>query len=465
MKAGSAVLAGLLVASAAVAAPNGYRQTKHGDPVNGAQRLAEEGRGECSQCHDEHASRDGVATGGPFPYLLFAADDNALCATCHNISGSLSIYQGSVPYGNSSHGLSGSMTWPGPTPPGRSSSDAGKCVNCHDPHGASDASGPIPAMTFAREEALCFGCHAGSPASTDVRSQFQKTSRHPIAVSGKHDEAEAGDPSRVAAAPVNNRHAECDDCHNGHVAQRDLSPPFPPSASNRLLGVSRIRVVNGPAGTKPTYAYSGPGDSVSPNEYELCFKCHSSWTTQPAGQSDQALLFNPQNRSFHPIEASGKNLTIPPGAFAGGWDATRLVYCTDCHSSDDATVRGPHGSSYEHLVKKSYPAIAGAQASTSTDLCFDCHAYDVYANALAPDTTQANSRFNRPQTSEGHAFHVGRQGITCYTCHVSHGSVLQPALIATGRVPGIISYLPTTAGGACTVTCHGAESYTVNYAR
>lgn len=464
MRAGIAILAGLLAASSA-AAGNVYKQTKHGDPLNGVQRLTDEARGACSQCHDEHASRQGVPTGGPFPYLLFAADDNALCATCHNVSGSLSIYQGTVPYNNSSHGLSGAMVWPGPTPPGRSSSDAGKCVNCHDPHGASDASGAIPAMTLAREEALCNGCHGGSPAQADVASQFRKTYRHPIATAGKHDETEGNDPARFAAAPVNNRHSECVDCHNGHVAQKDALPPFPPSASNRLLGVSRIRVVNGPAGTKPSYQYSGPGDTVSPNEYEICFKCHSSWTAQPPGQSDLALLLNPQNRSFHPIEGTGKNANVRPGAFANGWDANRLVYCTDCHSSDDATVRGPHGSAWDHLVKKNSPAVAGVQASASTDLCFDCHNYDAYANALAPDAAQSNSRFNRPQTSQGHAFHAGQQGISCYTCHVSHGSVLQPALIAAGRNPGVISYTQTASGGTCTPTCHGTASYTVNYAR
>jgi predicted CXXCH cytochrome family protein len=454
-------MAGVVLLLSATAWAGGvYRQTKHGDPVNGVQRLTDESPGECSQCHDEHASRQGAATSGPWPYLLFASDDNALCYTCHNISGSLSIYQGSVPYGNSSHGLSSTMVWPGPTPPGRSSSDAGKCVNCHDAHGASDASGQIPAMTFAREEALCNACHNGSVARADVASEFRKLYRHPIELTGRHSEAEGADPAKFAAAPVNNRHSECADCHNSHVAQPDSLPPAPPSASNRLLGVSRIRVLNGPAGARPAYTYSGPGDLVSPNEYELCFKCHSSWTTLPLGLPDLAVLFNPANPSFHPVEAAGKN-NIHPGAFANGWDSMRMAACTDCHSSDDG-VRGAHGSSYEHILKKSYPVVTGSPSS-STDLCFDCHNYSVYGDPNASGTVQAESRFNMPKTS-GHAFHAG-SGVRCYACHESHGSATLPALIFTGRNPGVVSYSQSSSGGTCLPTCHSAATYTVNYAR
>ena len=198
-----------------------FPSTKHGDTANGVQRLADQPRGECAQCHDQHASRLGVPTAGPNAYLLFAPDDNQLCATCHTGTGALSIWPGAAAYSVSSHATSGGTAWPGPVPPVRPSSDAGKCVNCHDPHGKSDASGLIPAMAVAREEALCNTCHDGSPASANVAAQFQKIYRHPVSTAGKHDEAEAGDSSRYAASPVNNRHAECADCHNPHTAAAD----------------------------------------------------------------------------------------------------------------------------------------------------------------------------------------------------------------------------------------------------
>ena len=460
----SGLLFALLALAAPIALAGGvYKNTKHGDPATGVQRLADEGRGECSQCHDEHASRQGIPTTGPWPYLLFARDDNALCATCHNTSGSLSIYQGNVPFANSSHGVSGSMVWPGPTPPGRVSSDAGKCVNCHDPHGGSDASGQIPAMDFAREESLCLACHDGSPANTNIASQLTKTYKHPVSLySGRHDEAEGNNPQKFGAAPTNNRHSECEDCHNPHAAQGDRFPPTPPVASNRLLGVSRLRVVNGPAGTKPSYSYQGPGDSFAPNEYEVCFKCHSSWTTLPGGQPDLAALFNPNNKSYHPVEAAGTN-NIHPGAFANGWDSFRMTSCTDCHSSDDTSSRGPHGSANEHILRKNYPTTSGGQP-LSTDLCFDCHNYSVYGDPKAGASVQSDSRFNRPKTSSGHSAHAG-DGIGCYACHESHGSVSNGALIALGRNPGVTSYTQTTTGGTCAATCHVAKTYNLNYAR
>ncbi len=320
-------------------------------------------------------------------------------------------------------------------------------------------------MAFAREENMCLPCHDGSPAAADIQSQFLKIYKHPIATPGKHAEEEAGDASKFGASPINNRHSECVDCHNPHAAQRDAIPPIPPGASARLNGVSRIRLVNGLAGTRPIYTYAGPGDTVPPNEYEICFKCHSSWTTQPGGQSDLAVLFNTNNPSFHPVEDKGKNPNIPPAAFANGWTWDRLTYCTDCHSSDGNSPRGPHGSTFRYILKKGYMGRAGVYPPTSTDLCFDCHDYETYANPNSTDATQGNSRFNRPKTTQGHAFHVGTQGFSCYTCHQTHGSATLPALIATGRTPGIFSYSQNATGGTCAPSCHGSDTYTVNYAR
>lgn len=464
-KAALSLTASFLAAALTAVAGGVFSSTKHGDAVNGVQRLPDEPRGGCSQCHDEHASRLGVPTAGPYPYTLFAPDDNQLCATCHNGTGVLSIWQGAAAYSNSSHATSGGTVWPGPVPPGRPSSDAGKCVNCHDAHGRSDASGLVPAMAFAREEALCYACHDGSPASTNVAAQFQKIYRHPVSTAGKHDEAEGGDPLRYAASPVNNRHSECADCHNPHAAAADRAAPSPPAASNRLAGTGRVRVLNGAAGTKPAYTFLGPGDASQDYEYELCFKCHSSWTVQPATQSDLGVLLNVNNPSFHPVEGQGKNRNIAPGAFVNGWTWDRLTYCSDCHTSDDTTVRGPHGSANQYILKKPYTASSAFRTMSSTELCFDCHAWATYANDSSSSTVKGYSRFNPSRFGEGHTFHVQQKRVPCYGCHASHGATARPALVATGRSPGLTSYTQTTSGGTCSPTCHGSESYSVNYAR
>lgn len=457
-------LAAALLAGTAAAKKGAYRSTKHGDPATGVQRPGLVAPpGECSACHDQHASRDGVSNGGPHPRLLLVPGDAALCYTCHAGAGAHAVFPGRVLFQQSRHAMSPSLVWPGPQPPARTTAEAGRCVNCHDPHGTKDAAGVVPAMTFAREEQLCNACHDGSPAQKDIRSEFLKPFRHPVERSGRHDAGEGGDPARYGVSPTNRRHAECADCHNPHRAREDAVPPSPPDASNRIAGTGRVVVTNGAAGSTPIFTWVGPEDPGFAREYELCFKCHSGFTTQPAGQPDLARLLNPANPSYHPVEAAGRDPRIDPAAFVNGWGPSSLVYCSDCHGGDGAGApRGPHGSSYPYLLKKSYAATSLPQAMAATDLCFDCHAFDVYASA---GPNRAASRFNAPSSSRGHTFHVGGRGLTCYACHETHGSTLYPSLAAVGRSPGLTSFTRTPTGGTCSSTCHAARTWTANYGR
>jgi formate-dependent nitrite reductase cytochrome c552 subunit len=197
----------------------------------------------------------------------------------------------------------------------------------------------------------------------------------------------------------------------------------------------------------------------------VCFKCHSSWTTQPSGQANLAVAFNSNNASYHPVEAVGKNTNINANAFVGGWTATAQMFCTDCHTSDNATVRGSHGSAYQYILKKSAVRSSAQRTMSPSELCFDCHRYDTYANTSASSTIKGYSRLNPPAFSEGHTFHVGEERYPCYACHDSHGSASRPSLIVTGRNPGLNGYTQTSGGGTCSPTCHGSKSYTVNYPR
>jgi predicted CXXCH cytochrome family protein len=452
-----------------------YSQTKHGNATSGVNRTPDWPMGSCEQCHVQHGG------GSPNPFGLFTANTNDLCATagCHGTSAANGVYQGPTTYAASGHATSTVVVWPGPdstvdagTPPAKVSGDAGKCVNCHTPHGYKDVTGLIPSQVFSREEKLCLVCHDGSPAAKDVKSDFNKTYKHPtLTITGKHNEAEAGTPAMYAATPTDNRHSECEDCHNSHVAKADPTPPTAPAASNRLLGLGRVAVTNGAAGTVPVYTYRGPADPSPPLEYEICFKCHSSWTTLPfttpsvGTPQDKALQFNPNNRSYHPVEAVGKNTNIVANAFVNNWNATKTMYCTDCHTSDTTAVRGPHGSVNSYILKKPYTASSGTRTMLSTEHCFDCHLYDTYANNNASNAVKAYSRFNPPAFSQGHTFHVGSRQRPCYACHESHASTTLPHLMVTGRSPGLQSYTETSNGGTCSPTCHGNVSYSLNYAR
>jgi predicted CXXCH cytochrome family protein len=443
-----------------------YETSKHGDPKTGVLRIPELGQGACAQCHDNHGSRFGIPNAGPFDKTLFTVDDETLCYECHAVESAHHVYPGNFTWADSTHSTSPEAWWRGPTPTARRAEDAGKCVNCHDPHGADDADGVIPSMTRLREQTLCLGCHDGN-AAKDIASQVTKLHGHPLNEASRHIAAEGNtnDPAQYDNSGIGQRrHAECADCHNPHVARADFFPPSAPEASQRLYGVPRVQVVNGAAGTIPNYVWRGADDLVGPLEYEVCFKCHSSWTQLPPGRIDLALLTNPNNASYHPIQAAGKNANIDPGSFENGrtWDT--LVYCADCHGGDDPFLRGPHGSDNGFVLTRPYPASPLPATMNSTDLCFSCHRYDVYGDPLAPDATQQHSRFNRP-ANHGHAYHVGSQQVPCFACHATHGSVTQPSLIATGRNPGIVIYSQNAGGGSCTPTCHVTRSWTVTYGR
>ena len=435
-------------------AKNGaFRSTGHGNPDKGPQRLANKPRGSCAQCHDEHASHDRSRSRVPNPKALFAPDDNDLCFVCHTAPSESGVFPGSATWQRSGHATSPRMT---------KGADANRCVICHDPHGVRDANGVIPAMLAAREPDLCLQCHDGS-RGPDIRSQLMKSYPHAIGARGRHAPGES-DPAKFGSYPSNNRHATCSDCHNVHQATQDPASPSQPQASNRLAGVSRVEVVNGGAGVAPAFRWRAAGDPGEANEYEICFKCHSSWAKQPPGKADLALLTNPANASYHPIQAAGKNRNIPREAFANNMAADSVIACSDCHTSDDDRVRGPHGSMYPYLLKKPPATSTMAEGMTPNDLCFDCHTYGVYADPKSPKEVLQFSRFNSP-AGEGHAFHVGAQHLPCYACHETHGSARLPALIARGRFPGISTYVQTQSGGTCASSCHGMKTYSVNYPR
>jgi predicted CXXCH cytochrome family protein len=421
--------------------------------------------GDCQRCHVSHSAEQ-----VPQPSALIGPDDNGLCDGCHTQPWSGGSYPNALVYSGSSHGSSASMIWPGPDPPPRTElGAAAKCVNCHDAHGATDTVGDIPALSIAREEALCLNCHDGNPALTNVQMELRKPFRHPTAdVTGRHAGASESLPSDFAAAPLNRRHAECEDCHNPHVAHRDGSgEPPAPTLSKLNLGVSRVRPQNGAAGMPPAYEFLAGSDSLTApvTEYQLCFKCHSSWTTQPSGQTDLGAALNPSNPSYHPVEETGRDPLIAPSSFVTGWSALSLTRCGDCHGSDDASTGGPHGSAYPYILRRPYTASPQTRSMASDEICFSCHAYDVYANPAASPSAMAASRFSKPGVAEGHAEHVGLRGVPCYGCHVTHGSSSEKHLLVTGRIPGIITYTETPTGGTCTTTCHDPRDYTVSYAR
>jgi predicted CXXCH cytochrome family protein len=451
-----AALAALLAAAAQPAAAGGgaFKDSAHGNKDTGVRRVPGLRRGECGHCHGAASEPTGRRGEGSGHAKLFVANDNSLCTSCHMRPGA--SWLGDIRYGDSAHGRSPAVVWPGPVPAARSSADAGKCVNCHDPHGAKDGKGIVPALMRKRGVAQCLACHRGDPGP-DVAGPFAKAYRHPLvadppttalssAIGG------AGDP---VAAPGE---ATCAACHNPHVAGQDTMRPMVAGALRSLAGVARVRPAGNAVGANRTFALAAASEAGMVREYEICFKCHSAATRRPARGADLAALLNPANPSFHPVEAQGKNRAVDRRSFTQGWSPDRQVTCSDCHGSDDEAQRGPHGSANAHILRKRQPSGLGDQQVLETDLCFECHAWKTYGESKA---AAAYSRW------AGHGSHSAK-GIACWTCHDAHGSTLLPGLLVL-RPGGLAIFAQEVGGGTCTTTCHlktaSKTTYRVSYSR
>lgn len=391
-------------------------------------KLDQSGQLQCTSCHDPHTDR--------FPQFLVADPRfGDLCLACHRPDRWLS----------STHALS-PATWNGTPPDPWPDSEfqtvaENACENCHTPHSAP--SGPRLLRSDVEED-VCLVCHNGAVAAKDIEGEFLKFSRHPVDVAaGVHDPVE--DPLTMTL------HVECVDCHNPHATNPD--PGIAPAVSGALAGVSGITA-------------TGTLIAEAQFQYEVCFKCHGvSNALAPRIErqdtvTDLRLAFDLANPSYHPVEGPGRNPTIvglEPPLTPGS-----IIYCTDCHSSEDGPgaggsgPAGPHGSNFEPLLEREYRQ-EGQQVQesfASYALCYKCH------NRSAVLTDQPFK----------HREHIVEEKSSCAICHDPHGSRQNPALINfmlrddTGQPivqpssSGALSFQPLGAdSGRCFLTCHGED--------
>ncbi|HMD49188.1 MAG TPA: cytochrome c3 family protein, partial [Bryobacteraceae bacterium] len=384
------------------------------------------GKIECTTCHDPHVPNNDPAL--PM-FLVRSNSGSAICLACHDptrvqpstlngwITGAHATSTNTVP------------TTAGFGAYGNVASDA--CSSCHKAHN----NGAGARSLIAAEEADCSPCHGGtnvSPALRNIMGEYTKTYSHPtLTVSGAHDAAEA--------VPVNaTRHAECVDCHNSHAATPQIGTPAAPALEADLTGVS---------------GYDTAGTQIpATKEYQVCYKCHADSTNKPvtsiygrtatrypggpmpagypiqppmpADQYNVRLKFlstighnvmgnavvTTSNSSLRPfmLNVDGSNNTSRP------LSTTTMLYCTDCHNSDQARnsngsgPNGPHGSIYPHLLQLNLFQDAagggggGGGGSTSGALCNKCHNLTTVRNESP---------------------HDDHNGVGCTTCHDPHGVI------------------------------------------
>ena len=314
------------------------------------------------------------------------------------------------------------------------------CAGCHRAHSAQG----LALRKAWPEETLCFSCHGTSGPGTDVETAFT-TVTNTATRFFKHDVAATNGVHRIGESQGSdfggaNRHVECEDCHDPHDSARGITgAPVLQREMNRISGVDPVWIAPG-----------APAGSIwldeAEREYQVCFKCHSSFTALPSylpdgwdgstyvpdglrkltytgisqvpDHRDLAQEFNPYNDSFHPVVTQGRNRSIPAGSFVNGWSVDSLVYCSDCHTNAVPATggEGPHGSPLLHLLggSEDYQTANPDDASLSgSELCFQCHdAEDYIGRGSETNFARNRSNLHRKHTGSG----------SCYLCHDTHGS-------------------------------------------
>jgi len=361
------------------------------------------------------------------------------------------------------------------------------CAACHSSHRAER---PFLGATAGLVSSGCFRCHDGTGANANILAEYDDPAvppngtpnasswySHPATASVGH-----GTDREDEFSGRLDRHADCADCHQPHNADSTTGTETASgwTASGAIKGASSVAVTNGPP---RTYTWQ----SSTTLEYQLCFKCHSGFTTLASGARDKAAEFDPSNASYHPIEQAGTNSTAAmTWSLSGGvvWRFTtaQTVRCTNCHGNyrtvtdgqlpGQAAVEAPHTSKYEGILIANYlrtPRSAGQGYTPNTTdvslddfgLCFLCHDPSAF-------TGNSDSAFR-------HASHVGGHtnagSAICAECHYqTHSSwdrpttqtgdasrlvVFGPGVTANG---GVLEWIAATnQPGSCTLTCHGSS--------
>lgn len=408
----------------------------------------------------------------------------------------------------------------------------GECGHCHETHALQDGDTTLyPYTLFAREENVCWACHTGTVShAADARSPFSTSPvntatdfyQHPVSnlYGGQTPSAHRAVESSPSAFAGGNRHVECADCHDPHAATNNGSAGNSTHVeaglngnrlSPALLGATGITVSAWQGAGQPfssaAYSLQRLTSTSSNYEWQICFKCHSTYTTLPTfaalGSGNFAIskltgisafqvkefqdvgqAFNPQNLSFHPVADVGRNSSIPAGSFVSPWATTARMYCADCHTrqTSGSGGTGAHGSTNMHLLER--PAYLQENShyfdsswGTSlgmdpNDLCFKCHRWQTYvqkSGTIGADPITATN-FRDGASTNLHQLHLGATGTTtCYTCHDMHGTNKQHlinfnAAVVTPSGDSQSAYTHSGTGGSCNLTCHTRGHNGTSYA-
>lgn len=269
-------------------------------------------KGQCTSCHDPHASDHGA---------LLVTDVKKLCVTCHGATLPFDAMQLHTPFKNvncldchDAHGSDfegmivstqrelcftchPSVAKLHDKPYQHEPFATSKCTSCHEPHGSDNSP-----LLRKQEPELCYSCH---PA---IRTEFNQPSHHPISFNTMgcatcHDPHASDFPGLLDQTG----NALCTRCHKALGARYHESAHF-------NTPCVKCHATHGSA-FKPML--------IKPNP-ELCLGCHVNYDEQDAAG-------NRLNR--HPVRPKWYDVNA----------GTQLNCSTSCHD--------PHGTPHNYLLK------------------------------------------------------------------------------------------------------------------
>ncbi len=440
----------------------------------------------CMACHDTNGHRsfgDGVSVklrnangGASVVYDGTSATASAVkdtCISCHDANGA-SAYGANArspfaPSGDTKAPADISQYWPAT---GGAHNVNMVCFNCHGNSKGVDGSTVNPkynghasgtkhilqdqAYDVVNPNNYCFNCH--NAASTNP-NKSSKNIAGQMALASRHTTAKCFDCHGAESNSVNSMHSlRAGSQVNSTTIANNIS-----NADGRSMTWSGTKWGGASASTPLT---SGTVTA----EYQICIKCHAATGsgttpdvpgvgTAAASLTNLALEFNPNNASGHPVVTGLNNYrnSVAPKALAAAtmkapWNVnlgTQVMSCTDCHATDSAGAKGPHGSSVKWMLagaNKAWPYTTAAANGTSSGTFFRIATYntgDGTANGLfclnchtinASNNWHANSNL---ATSGGEHTSSTTGPPVCVNCHirVPHGGKIA-RLLQTTNAPG-----------------------------
>jgi len=365
----------LLVLPTIPAKAGTYTESAHGDsqagvfrPIIGNAPPSGFGyaRGNCTHCHEQHASISGTEPApvtGPAFFTLFAPNFDRSTQT--------------HPYTEADN----------------------FCFFCHSGNGSAQ-------VVHNNDYSQNFGCASQGP--TSIMNQMNGFSYHNL-----YDIYTMADNTFTWFKPDSN---PCNACHNPHLAKRNWTAPTDPAVSAisrpsdhlSLWGITAGETMGGAYNTayEPPFCASNltnrepaasptadAGRAATINSVGFCGECHAptiSLYSTPLGRNLQPLDWGGSSGDKHGLAGDTPGITIKEP-----YSATRtyVLACLDCHE--------PHGSSNAMLVRRRINGQEMESGFNDLDsnqwgyVCKRCHMDDEDAvNADLPRSSFVSANLN-----------------------------------------------------------------------